>query len=159
MLAIFSLTADLLGILDLFYSRFIVFLLLPLDSTLLLILGARSARRGNAEAKTLNFGFSALGVLGLQDFLISFGLVPDWHHLFGWGALILVLTLGYILEQRFTENHKQVKASSHELESASLALQDSNRKLEEVNRTLEERVRGRTRDLNDKNEALEIALR
>ena len=158
-LAVSSLAADLLGILDLFYSRFVVFLLLPLDLILLLILGARSARRGNVEAKTLSFGFSALGVLGLHDFLISSGLVPDWHHLFGWGALILVLTLGYILEQRFTENHKQVKAYSHELESASLALQVSNRKLEEVNRTLEERVGERTRDLNDKNEALEIALR
>ena len=158
-LAVAALAADLLSVFDLFYSRFVVVLLLPLDLILLLILGAQSARRGNREAKTLNFGFSALGVLGLHDFLISFGLLPDWHHLFGWGALILVLTLGYILEQRFTENHEQVKAYSQELETASLALQTSNRKLEEVNRTLEERVRERTRDLNDKNGALEIALR
>ena len=158
LLAIAGLVLDLTGVALLVATRFVVIALLPIDLFILFFVGARVARLGNVEARLFNFGFGVLGAAGLHDLLLSFGILPDWHHLFGWGALVFVLTLGYILEHRFTENVTRLRAYSERLESTTEALRLSNVKLEDANVTLEERVRDRTLDLNGKNEELESAL-
>ena len=66
------------------------------------------------------------------------GLIPSWSQvIYPWGLLLFILSLGVVLERRFSEAHEQ---------------------LQEYSKGLEIKVAERTLDLQDKNEILEETL-
>ncbi|MEE9271651.1 MAG: 7TM diverse intracellular signaling domain-containing protein, partial [Candidatus Krumholzibacteria bacterium] len=111
-----------------------------------------SAIGGNRDAKIFIWGFTILGLTGLHDILMGMGNIAYWHSLSHWGTLVFLVSLAYIMERRFTENHRRLKVYSRELE-------DKSEQLEEHSRTLEQKVTERTRDLDEKNRAIEETLR
>lgn len=135
--AVIALLSDIAGLIPIRVSQSLLVGVLPIELLLLLILSVKSARRGDHNARILILGFAALGLGGLHDSFMSFGLIPDWRHLLAWGVVSFVATLGYLVERRF--NHNLMA-------------------LAEANVTLEQRVEERTRDLHGKNSELEQTL-
>ncbi len=146
-----ALVLDLFEVVWLRSAQNLLLFILPVELVLMLVIGWKAARKGSEETKIFNVGLATLVAGALHDVLSTTGILPDWRHLVGWGALGFVLCLGYLLERRFTENLER-------LETTSEALRDSNRALERANVTLEQRVGERTQNLNDKNLELEHAL-
>ncbi|MCG8604106.1 ATP-binding protein [bacterium] len=149
--ALTAVALDLMNIVIFPVSQFYYNIGLIATILIAFVIGIRAALKGNVEARIFVAGFSLLGLLGVYDLLVSFELFPFWHGLSHWGTLLFVLTLGYILERRFTENHSRLQRYSKELEAKSDQLQD-------YSQTLEEKVQQRTADLNDKNVQLEQTL-
>lgn len=89
------------------------------------------------EGRILGAGFALLALSGAYDLLGQFRLVPHAGPVFHFGVLFFVIALAVILERRFSLAHDQLRAYS---------------------RDLERRVSERTRDLDDKNRALEQAM-
>jgi len=114
-------------------------------------IGSKAAFSGNIEAKVFMTGFLVFGLSGLYDILAGLRVIPHWHWMSQWGALVFILTLAYILERRFNENHNRLQVYSKELEVKS-------KELEEYSHTLEQKVEVRTQDLNQKNKELESTL-
>lgn len=112
----------------------------------------RAARSGGRNIRLFIFGFTFLGITGLHDLIMGL----DWGYhgrwLSHWGTLIFVITLGYILERQFAENHEKLKLYSKELEYKT-------RKLNKYSQILESKVAERTEDLKSKNRELEQTLR
>ena len=91
-------------------------------------------RSGNPEAKIFGTGLCIVVVLGLFDSILQgFLIVPNAPDLAHWGVLIFMLSLGYLLYYRFTENTRQLQAAHAQLEDYSA--------------TLEQRVEQRTEEL------------
>ena len=91
-------------------------------------------RSGSPEAKIFGTGLFIVVVLGLFDTILQgFVLVPNAPDLSHWGVLIFMLSLGYLLYYRFTENTRQ--------------LQVAHAQLEDYSATLEQRVEERTEEL------------
>ena len=89
------------------------------------------------ESKLLALGVGILVATGSNDLLGGFQIIRIFAPLFHFGALLFVILLVVILERRFTLAHDQLRAYSRDLES---------------------RVEDRTRDLGEKNDALEKAM-
>jgi signal transduction histidine kinase len=149
--AVLAIVLDLLNIVVLPVSQFYYNMGFIVTILIVFGIGVHAALKGNVEARIFVTGFSFLGLLGVYDLLVSFELLPFWHGLSHWGTLLFVLSLGYILERRFTENHNQLHSYSKELETKS-------NQLREYSQTLEQKVERRTADLNDKNAQLEQTL-
>ncbi|NJO20567.1 MAG: 1-deoxy-D-xylulose-5-phosphate reductoisomerase, partial [Spirulinaceae cyanobacterium RM2_2_10] len=79
----------------------------------LIVLAAVNARTGNREAKIFTWGLAIFLLTVLYDlfvYLFSFSLFNA--QLFYWGMLVFVLCLAFILDYRFTEAQKHLKAYS-----------------------------------------------
>lgn len=116
-----------------------------------LYVALKSAIGGNRDARVFIWGFTVLGLTGLHDILMGLGRVRYWHWLSHWGTLVFLIALAYILERRFTENHRRLKTYSRDLE-------DKSEQLEEYSRTLEQKVTERTQDLDERNRDLRGAM-
>lgn len=109
------------------------------------------AVKGSTAARIAVWGFAVFGITGFVDLLQGLQVIPLWHWVSQWGALLFVGCLGYVLERQFTESHQQLKIYTERLREKS-------EQLEEYSRTLEEKVVNRTRTLDEKNAQLESAL-
>ncbi len=109
--------------------------------TMLILLSTSiiAAIRGKTEARIITAGFVVLGITGLYDIIGGgFGLIPSWSGVFyPWGMLAFIFSLGFVLEHRFAEAHRQ---------------------LQDYSKGLEIKVEERTQDLQEKNETLENTL-
>jgi len=117
-----------------------------------LIISIKEAFAGNKEVRIFITAFAIYAITGLHDILIGIEVLPKWYWLSQWGAMIFVLTLGYIVERRFAEAHAKLEDYSKELEIKT-------RKLDKYSQVLEQKVAERTQDLSTKNQELEITLK
>ncbi len=103
-----------------------------------------AVRSGEPEARIFSAGLSVAVVLGLHDTVFQ-GLFYSSYdlHLGPWGVLAFMLSLGYLLERRFTENIRQLRAAHTQLE--------------EYSATLEQRVEARTEELAQSLDGLKAA--
>lgn len=150
--AVVALTLDFLGITAMpeyerYYSVFFAATILTI-----LFISIREAVAGHKEFRIFITALAFYGLTGLHDILIGVEVIPPWYMLSQWGALIFVLTLGYIVERRFALAHRKLEHYSRELEIKS-------RKLDKYSQVLEQKVAERTQDLNQKNRELENTLR
>ena len=115
------------------------FMLFFFTIIVLLSTSITAAIRGRTEAKIITAGFVVLGIIGLYDIIGgAFHLIPSWSEVsYPWGVFIFILSLGFVLERRFTEAHKQ---------------------LQDYSKGLEIKVAERTQDLKEKNETVEETL-
>ena len=124
-----SVSLPLIPILFLFFFGLLTVSLLAMVVTVI-----PAIRSGSPEAKIFGTGLFIFVVLGLSDTILQgFLVVPNAPDLSHWGVLIYMLTLGYLLERRFTENTRQ--------------LQVAHTQLEQYSATLEQKVEQRTQDL------------
>ena len=107
-------------------------------------LSIRGAARGNQEAKIFYLGLIATLGFVIHDLLWSYEIIPYWHYLSPWGILLFLLALVHIVERRNAADQRQ--------------LAEYSRQLQEYSVELEHRVADRTRDLQDKNVALEQTM-
>jgi len=116
---------------------FTVLVILEIPIAILSTSGAntKAPAKGNVEIKLFIVGFAVLAFPPVYDIFVGFGLLPAWRAIsFHWGLFIFTLILGYILERRFAQAHKE---------------------LEDYSRTLEQRVETRTQDLSKANEQIQ----
>ena len=107
-------------------------------------LSIRGAARGNVEARIFYLGLIATLGFVIHDLLWSFDIIPYWHYLSQWGILLFLLALVHIVERRNAADQRRLAEYSH--------------RLQEYSAELEDRVAERTRDLQDKNAALEQTM-
>lgn len=129
-----------------YYSWFFV---TTIVTTFIIVL--KAAWHGNREARIFLAGFLLFGLTGLHDILMGLEIIPPWEWLSQWGALIFVLSLGYLVERNFAQTRRKLERYSRELEIKT-------RKLNKYSQVLEEKVAERTQDLNRKNQELEDTL-
>jgi len=116
-----------------FFMLFFVTILVLLSTSII------AAIKGRVEARIITAGFVVLGLVGLYDIIGgAFQLIPSWSEVsYPWGVLAFIFSLGFVLERRFAEAHRQ---------------------LQDYSKGLEIKVAERTQDLEKKNEALEETL-
>ena len=116
-----------------FFSIFFITIIILLSTSV------AAAIKGSTEARIILAGFTIFAVFGLYDIVGGvFNLFPFWSGvIYPWGMFVLILSLGFVLERRFSRAHE---------------------KLQEYSKGLEVKVAERTRALNDKNESLEFTL-
>ncbi|MFQ5584676.1 MAG: ATP-binding protein, partial [Calditrichia bacterium] len=146
-----ALVLDVFNILPLpkqqtYYSWFFV---TTIVTTFIIVL--KAAWHGIWEARIFLAGFLLFGLTGLHDILMGLEIIPPWEWLSQWGALIFVLSLGYLVERNFAQTRRKLERYSKELEIKT-------RKLNKYSQVLEEKVAERTQDLNRKNQELEDTL-
>ena len=107
-------------------------------------LSVRAATHGNVEARIFYLGLIAALLFILHDVAFALGWIPFWRWLSPWGVFLFIAALLHIVERRRAADQRQLAVYSEELKTYS--------------QELESRVEERTRDLSDKNEALERAL-
>lgn len=149
--AFVALLLDLLNIVFIPEQRFYYSLFFVGTILITLYVTIREAFAGNNEVRIFIAAFAIFALTGLHDILVGINVIPQWYWLSQWGALVFVLSLGYIVERRFADTHKQLRHYSHELELKS-------RKLDKYSQILEQKVAERTEDLNTKNQELEKTL-
>lgn len=98
-----------------------------------------AAIKGRTDARIITAGFLIFALFGFYDILGGIlGLIPFWTQvIYPWGLLLFILSLGIVLERKFSKAHEQ---------------------LQEYSKGLEIKVSERTKDLQKKNEALESTL-
>jgi len=142
---IYTIVALVILIFDLFpvsilenFSK-IFFILFFVTLIVLLSTSITASFKGSTDARIISAGFVVFAILGIYDIIGGgFGLISSWTQvIYPWGMLVFILSLGLVLERRFSEAHKQLK---------------------EYSKDLEIKVAERTKDLYEKNEALEKTL-
>jgi signal transduction histidine kinase len=121
-----------------------------LDTVSVLGTSVYAAIRGKFEARMMMIGIVFFSIFALND--IFNALVGVW--LMPLGTFLFILTLGYILYYRFTENNRRLRVYSEELERNSRLLEQAKAELEEYSRTLEQKVEQRTREVREKHAQL-----
>ncbi len=98
--------------------------LLLVSIFVLLATAAKTASKGNRDAKLFTLGFIILTLFAIPDILVYRYELGYWHQKFyPWGTFIFILILGFILERRFAEARKLLQAYTLELETKNAALQ------------------------------------
>jgi signal transduction histidine kinase len=117
----------------------IFFTIFFITITVLLATSVAAAIKGSTEARIILAGFTVFALFGLYDIIGGvFHFFPFWSGvIYPWGMFVLILSLGFVLERRFSKAHE---------------------KLQEYSKGLEVKVAERTRALNEKNESLEKTL-
>ena len=123
------------------------------------LFGHMITHKTDIAVKLFHVGFAVLALFGSINILTAFGVIPLSHELFPWGLLIFVIILAFVIELKFTENHRNLEKYSGELEIKSKELEKSYETLEGYSKTLEEKVEDRTKDLKEKNIDLENTMR
>ncbi len=142
---IYAATSLIIMVLDLFPFTLLLkinlffFILFFVTLIVLLTTSIIAAIKGRTDARIITVGFIVFALLGIYDIIGGgFGLIPSWTQvIYPWGMLVFILTLGIVLERRFSEAHEQ---------------------LQEYSKGLEIKVTERTQDLKQKNETLENTL-
>lgn len=150
--AIIALVLDVFNIVLIPEQRFYYSIFFLGTILITLIISIREAFAGNKEVRIFITAFAIYGITGLHDILIGIEVLPKWYWLSQWGAVIFVLTLGYIVERRFAQANAKLEEYSKELEIKT-------RKLDKYSQVLEQKVAERTQDLSAKNRELEITLK
>ncbi len=129
-----GLLLDMLNVVVIYFLGAIYYGLLAISLVALMITVIPAVRTGELEARIFGAGLSVAVVLGLHDTVFQ-GLFYSSYslNLAPWGMLVFMLSLGYLLERRFTENIRQLRAAHTQLE--------------EYSATLEQKVEQRTQDL------------
>ena len=111
------------------------FLIFFITLMVLLTTSVVAAIKGRTDARIITPGFVVFALLGFYDIIGGgFGLIPGWSQvIYPWGLLLFIFSLGFVLERRFTEAHRQ---------------------LQEYSKGLEIKVEERTQDLREKNMVL-----
>jgi signal transduction histidine kinase len=126
--ALISLILDIARVFPMIQSAFLFTGLIAIYSCITVPTAIKAAFEGNFEAKVLNIGLGLLILSGLYDLLTILDVLPLWHTTFPWGVFAFIVGLGYIIEYRFAEAHRQ---------------------LEEYSLTLEQKVEERTQELRE----------
>jgi len=94
-----------------------------LCALILILIALRTALKGSFEAKLFTFGFSAFLVCTIHDifrYVFSYSMASD--ELYEWGTLVLIVSLGIILERRFTEASTKLKKYAKEMATKNIEL-------------------------------------
>ncbi len=145
--ALVAIILDLLNVFPLHITQFYYNMFFIATILIMFYIGFRAALSGNLEARIFVAAFLLFGLFGLYDLLAGLRMIPHWHWLSQWGTLLFIVSLGYIVERRFSENHRQLEIYSGELEAKS-------KELKQYSHTLERKVKERTKDLDQKNREL-----
>lgn len=116
------------------------------------LFGHMITRSSDISIKLFYVGIMVLAIFATINIFMALQIIPQWHELFPWGLLIFVIILVFVIEFKFTENHRKFEKYSAELEIKS-------RELEKYSKTLEKKVDARTSDLRKKNKMLEETMR
>ena len=119
---------DVINVLPIPYVLSYLFSLMIIESCIIIIISVNAAHKGSFEAKIFNVGMAVMMLAAVHDMLVVIGVIPMWYMIFVWGQLGFMISLGYILEHRFAQAHRQ---------------------LEEYSVTLEQRVEERTQELKE----------
>ncbi len=127
-IAVIGLLLDVINVLPILYVLSYLFILLVVEFCIIIPIAVRAAYRGSFEARVFNIGMAIMLLSGMHDMLIIIGVIPMWYMVSIWGTLGFIVSLGYILEHRFSQAHRQ---------------------LEEYSATLEQKVEERTQELRE----------
>ena len=105
-----------------------LFALLLVEFAIIVPISVNAAYKGSFEARVFSVGLAIAALFTMHDILIEFGVIPMWYMFSTWGTMLFIISLGYILEHRFAEAHRQ---------------------LEEYSLTLEQKVEERTQELKE----------
>lgn len=112
------------------------FVLFGIEILVLFGTSLRAVLTGSKEARIISIGFAAFCILGLYDILGGvLGLLAWSEDTYQWGMLFFIMSLGFVLEQRF--------------EDYAVQLEESNEKLRDYSQTLEQKVEERTKALRE----------
>lgn len=137
---------ELLKILPMaFWMRYLQ-ILWAFDNVLILGICVYASFKGRYEAKLFTLGLAFFASGALFDLLSG----PEELLLMPIGTFLFIITLGYIMYHRYTENSRRLSIYSKELEENSKRLEEAKSQLEEYSRTLEEKVDVRTREVREK---------
>ena len=130
---------DLLPISSLIRLNMSFFLIFGITLMVLLTTCVLAAKRGRTDARIITAGFLIFAILGFYDIIGGgLGLISSWSQVvYPWGLLVFIMSLGLVLERRFSETHEQ---------------------LQEYSKGLETKVAARTVDLQNKTTLLEKTL-
>ena len=117
---------DATNVLPIPYATPYLFALLLVEFAIIVPIAVNAAYKGSFEARIFSLGLAIATLLAFHDILIDLGAIPMWYMFSTWGTTIFIISLGYILEHRFAEAHRQ---------------------LEDYSLTLEQKVEERTQEL------------
>lgn len=133
---LFFLYTALLNMATLLLIQIAFMILLGAALLILLTTSLRAALRGSKEARIITIGFSIFCAFAIYDIIGGIlQLVPWTQNTYPWGMLFFIISLGFVLENRFQRYADE--------------LEESNEKLQEYSQTLEEKVEERTRELRE----------
>ena len=119
---------DVTNVLPIPYALPYFFTLLVVECGIIVPISVNAAYKGSFEARVFNVGLAIFALFAIHDMLVIIGVIPMWYMISTWGTLAFIISLGYILEHRFAEAHRQ---------------------LEEYSVTLEQKVEERTQELKE----------
>ena len=136
--ALVGFVLDLLEIIVLPILTFFLFAILAVDILVTMWVGIRAAQEGNDEARIVSVGIGILLLSGLYDIAADgYGLIPNWHNMFQWGVFAFVVSLGYTIERRFVEAHRQLKETNEELSEEIVERKQAQEALEKAHAEVE----------------------
>jgi len=124
------------------------FLIFGITLLVLLTTSVLAAIRGRTDARIISAGFVIFALLGFYDIIGGgLGLISSWSQVvYPWGLLVFILSLGLVLERRFSETHEQLQEYSKRLETKVVErTEDLKNRTTLLEKTLEELRSAQTR--------------
>jgi len=136
--ALVGFVLDLLGIMALPTLKLFLFAILAVDILVTVWVGMRAAKGGSVEARIVSVGAGILLLSGLYDIVVDgYDLIPNWRNMFQWGVFGFVISLGYTIERRFVEAHRQLKETNEELSEEIVERKQAQEDLEKAHAEVE----------------------